>query len=265
MIFRKSDNNCSQNNFIYLAILFILFTTSCTSLKKIVLFNQEDTEKLNEELYSIESDYIIKNGDLLSIHLQDIEYETYSYLTTNMNRIVNTNSSDYEKGILVEKNGYLNLPFIDSLNVEGMTIIELRDSLESKYQKYLQNPTVIVKVLNLYIDILGEVKKPGKISASAENLTLLEAISRAGGLTLGGDRQNVQLIRRTEDGGNKKYLIDLTSAHTAFPKQIYLQRGDFIYVPESRRTFRRTDLQYVSISVAMITNLITMYYILFKR
>lgn len=235
--------------------------SACTPLKKVILFDNNEVS-VDKDLFELDKVHAISPGDLLVVNLQDVDLETYSFLLPNFNKIVNPNSSKYEKGLLVEKDGTLNIPFLDSLNVNGYTLTQLRDTLEFRYSKFIQKPNVEVKLLNLYVHILGDVKNPGKVMAEEESLTLLEAISKSGGLTITANRQKVKLLRVNENNEIDTYMIDLTATEAAYPKQIFLKRGDVVYVAESRKSFRRTDLQFISIILASVTNLLTIIVLL---
>jgi polysaccharide export outer membrane protein len=95
--------------------------------------------------------------------------------------------------------------------------------------------------MNLQISILGEVSKPGRYNIVQDKITILEALSMAGDMSIYGKRENVRVIRN-ENGVQKTYTINLCSATEVFDSPVYyLQQNDVVYVePNSMRTRQST-------------------------
>ena len=68
-------------------------------------------------------------------------------------------------------------------------------------ENLVKDPVVTVEFMNLYFSVLGEVKSPGKYSITKDQITLLEAISMAGDLTITGKRDAIFVIR--EENGER--------------------------------------------------------------
>lgn len=82
----------------------------------------------------------------------------------------------------------ITLPLIGGIKVHGKTAAQLENELKLAYESYIQNPVPIVSIERRQYDVvtvLGAVKEPGRYSLEPGD-TLLDAIFRAGGLTLGG-------------------------------------------------------------------------------
>ncbi len=115
----------------------------------------------------------------------------------------------------------------------------IKDQLIS--QNLVNDPVVTVEFMNLCISVLGEVQKPGRYNIDRDKITLLDAISMAGDLTIYGKRDNVAVLR--EEGGTQHaYLVDLRSAQSVYTSPVfYLQQNDVIYVePNSMRSRQST-------------------------
>ena len=95
--------------------------------------------------------------------------------------------------------------------------------------------------MNLYFSVLGEVKTPGKYAITKDQITLLEAISMAGDLSIYGKRDAIFVIRE-ENGESKAYFVDLRSKDL-FNSPVYsLQQNDIIYVsPNNVRVGQSTN------------------------
>ena len=246
---------------LFLISYILLVFSSCTPLKKMVMFNRDVS--INSELFKKQQEYTIEEGDYLSVHLQGVEFENYQFLIPNYRSNIKDNASPYEKGVVVSNKGEIDLPFLGVIGVKGFTLLQLQDTLESKYEDYIKTPNVTVKLLNFNVSIIGQVKKPGPVKANGESITLLDALSKSGGPNIDGNRVKTILIRKI-NGENVKFKLDLTSKELAFPNIVYLQKGDVIYVPPTRRSYLTKELQFVNITISGLASILTLY-ILLKR
>ena len=98
------------------------------------------------------------------------------------------------------------------IKVEGLTPLQVSKLIEEKLISggYVTDPVVTVKLLNYKIYVMGEVAHPGIVNVDNEKMTILEALSAAGDLTIYGLRTNVTVIRE-KDGKREIGTIDLTS------------------------------------------------------
>ena len=81
----------------------------------------------------------------------------------------------------------------------------------------MKDAVVIVEFLNMGVSVIGEVNRPGRFSIDRDHLTLLDALSMAGDLTIYGKRENVLVIRQENDGETfyRVNLCDARSLHTS--------------------------------------------------
>ena len=81
---------------------------------------------------------------------------------------------------------------LGKLHVQDMTREEV-----AVYKKELQShdlikdPVVTVEFMNLSVNVMGEVNRPGRYNIDKDHLTILDALSRAGDLTIYGKREKV--------------------------------------------------------------------------
>lgn len=86
----------------------------------------------------------------------------------------------------------------------------------------------------IYVFVDGAVKTPGQVeSKSSRPITLLQAISRAGGLTERANLRGVHVLRRTADGGQQRIPVNLRDIRKGKADDIDLVDGDVIVVPET--------------------------------
>lgn len=135
----------------------------------------------------------------------------------------------------VQEDGTIDYPLVGSIDVNGMTQSELRNKLDELLRDgYLVNPQVSVRILerqNLEVSVLGHVNKPGSFPY-VENLSLVQAISDAGGLKEMANARKVRLTRRTAEG-NQTFEISLKDITKGKRRDELLQPGDIVFVPES--------------------------------
>ena len=98
---------------------------------------------------------------------------------------------------------------------------------------YISNPSIIVRILNYKVTVLGEVKNPGTFTIPNERITILEAIGIAGDLQITAVRNNVMVIREV-DGKRMEYRVDLTSKNLFSSPAYYLTQNDVVYVEPNR-------------------------------
>ncbi|MCX5715566.1 MAG: polysaccharide biosynthesis/export family protein, partial [Candidatus Omnitrophica bacterium] len=142
-------------------------------------------------------------------------------------------SGDYK----VQKGGFIDMPLIRKVEVGGMTVYEIEDKIVSLLEKdYLVNPQVMINVKEYHsekIVVLGQVVKPGNYELSSEEpITLLRAISMAGGFTNVAATNSVKIIR-IEKGNKTTITVDTREIIDGKKNDIMLQPGDLIMVPES--------------------------------
>jgi len=105
-------------------------------------------------------------------------------------------SGEFEVG----SQGTINLPLIDSIKAEGLTIEQLKAAVETSFAAgYLLAPKVSIEALNYRpFYILGEVNKPGSYPY-VNGMTVLNAVALAGGFTYRADEGDILLSRSAND------------------------------------------------------------------
>jgi polysaccharide export outer membrane protein len=219
-----------------LALFFTLFLltlmiTSCGSKKDILYFQDIESFPLNTTDKAKYQLRIVPNDNLL------ITVSTPNPAAAEPFNSVNLTASYATglewKGYLVDERGDINFPVIGKVTVGGLTKAEAEKLLGERVSNYISNPVVNIRFMNYKISILGEVNRPGTYTINDEKVSLPEAISLAGDLTIYGQRQNVH-IYRMENGEKKYYTIDLTSPSVFYSPYYYLQQNDIVYVEPNK-------------------------------
>lgn len=158
-----------------------------------------------------------------------------------------TYAGNYNDGIAnytVSPQGTIEFPVLGTLKIEGMTRNEVAAFIKGELmgRDLIKDPTVVVEFLNVGISIMGEVGHPGRYDLNRDNISLLEALSLAGDLTIQGKRENVLVIRE-EDGKMQTYRVDLTNAKNMLKSPgYYLKQNDIIYVEPNGVRKRQTTV-----------------------
>jgi polysaccharide export outer membrane protein len=221
-------------------------TTSCVSPKTIVYF-QGDSARYSSQEISLKYVPKIQANDILSIIVGSLNTEanevfnTPNQFTTASANYSNTGGTRVQPlGYLVDTDGNIEIPLIGKLKVAGLRTTDAADTVRTKLQNYLKEPSVIVRNLNFKISVLGEVKVPAIYVIPDEKITLPEVLSLAGDLTIYGNRNNVMIIR--EENGKREYArIDLTSREIFNSPYYYLHKNDVIYIEPVKARMLDTD------------------------
>jgi polysaccharide export outer membrane protein len=135
----------------------------------------------------------------------------------------------------VDDEGKVRFPWLGPLEARGRTTSELAAEIETRLREgYLRDPQVSVRILarqNREVSVLGEVKQPGSYPYK-ERLTLVQAISLAGGLSPLALVRKVKLIRET-DRGRETFEIDVRQILDRGQDDLPLEPGDIVFVPDS--------------------------------
>jgi polysaccharide biosynthesis/export protein len=134
--------------------------------------------------------------------------------------------------VKVRPDGLITLPLINEVRAAGQTTAQLRKTLEERYKKYVQAPNVTIRVTEITsseVFLVGQVAKPGAYPSTGHD-TVLQLITRAGGLTIFADRRNVKVVRRENDKV-REYLVDYDAILKGDLKQdLVLRAGDRVIV-----------------------------------
>jgi protein involved in polysaccharide export with SLBB domain len=146
--------------------------------------------------------------------------------------------SDMSRKVRVNANGAVTMPLIGAVKIGGMTLIEAQSAIETKLAKYLVSPQVSLFIEDYgskLVYVMGEVQKPGSYPIPAEKtLTVLEAISTAGGFTPIAGQDRTRVLRNV-NGASVTYTIEVKAItqQGQKDKDLVLEPNDVVYVPQS--------------------------------
>jgi len=135
--------------------------------------------------------------------------------------------------VTVRPDGFVTLPLVNEVQVVGMKTSELRETLEKRFREFVTDAYVTVrveKIASTEVFLIGEVAKAGAYSLTGSD-TLIQLLTRAGGLSPFADRRNIRVIRRQGDKVTE-FTVDYDAILKGDLKQdILLRSGDRIVVP----------------------------------
>lgn len=152
--------------------------------------------------------------------------------TRRVGETVSTYRDGAISGYTIDKEGNIDFPVLGKLHIGGMNREEIVNYIKEQLisQNLVKDPVVTVEFMNLSVSVLGEVTRPGRYNIDKDRMTLLDAISMAGDLTVYGLRNKV-MVQREENGKQNVYVVDLTSAKSLYSSPVYyLKQNDLVYV-----------------------------------
>ncbi|MVN91191.1 polysaccharide biosynthesis/export family protein [Mucilaginibacter aquatilis] len=242
----------------HFTLVLLISVSSCSSIKNTKYFsNISDTQGVSN-LENIEFlDPQILPDDILSINIQTADPNATQVLSMGniQNSAIGATStgstgSQTVTGYLVDHSGYIELPVLGKIKVNGLTTEQAREVIRNQATKLYKDPTVNLRFANFKITILGEVAKPGTYVVSNEKVNILDALGLAGDLTIYGKRENIVLIRQEENGTRKLIKLDLTKSEILNSPYYYLRQNDYLYIEPSKSKIASSDaIQNRNISI----------------
>lgn len=260
---------CTKVALLVVAVLVALLS-SCTSTEEIAYIS--DAER--DSAFALQGQFSggIQANDLLSIYVESETPESTIQFNQETNKIavsngtvMNPNTSSVS-GYLVNHDGDIIFPVLGNIHVLGLTHNELAAMIEQQLisEGHITDPVVTVKLMNFKVSVLGDVSRPGQLVVAGERLTIFEALSMVGDLTIYGQRHNVTVIRE-ENGLRTIGNIDLSSKNVFDSPYYYLHQNDVIYVEPNMRKKKNAErdpmiMTYISSGVSIVSVLSSVFY-----
>ena len=254
----------------------VLVFSACSTPKNIAYF----TDVNNGATIAIaESKGItLKPNDKLSIIVNTKSSELNNVLnlpvTTQIigsSEVQALNQGQGTSGYTIDPDGNIDFPLIGKVKAAGYTRTELaaklKELLETK--DAAKDAVVTVEFQNMGFSVMGEVTTPGFYTFMNDKTTLLQGLSRAGDLSLYGNRNNVKVIRM-QDGQQQVYVVNIQDTEGMMKSPAYiLQQNDIIYVePNDYRkrqaTANASEVTKASFWLSAISAIATLAVLIFK-
>lgn len=261
-------------------LLAVWATFSCSAPSRVTYF-QDLRPGESEQKVIAATEIKVRPGDKLSIivnsrdpqltQLFNLPYVGQQIGQGSVTANNTTNSSQGVSGYTVDEKGMIDFPVLGKIEIAGKNREEIAAFIKGELlaKNLVKDPVVTVEYMNLCISVLGEVTKPGRYSIDRDKVTVLDAISMAGDLTIYGKREKV-LVLREEEGIQHVYGINLCSAEHLYTSPVYyLRQNDVVYVePNNVRARQATvngnNVRSTSFWISLASLLTTVAVLVFK-
>ena len=239
----------------------VIIVSSCTPMSKITYLN--DGTSTEWDVSPTPPSHYLEIGDILVVKVLSFDDETTHFFNVENN--VNsaneslTSANIYLNGFTINQEGIIEIPYIGDVYVLNQTLEEAKESIKEKVDTYFKEATVIVKLGNFNITVLGEIYKPNTYPIYKDNISIFEALAMSGGITDYGNLTKVKLIR-TKNNKKTVHKIDLTKEEIINSDFYYLRNNDLIYVePLKYRGFRKSQSQLLLSSLTTVAVIVNVY------
>lgn len=238
----------SYPGFINLLILLLIFS-GCKTPKDTTYFQTIPYNSEVKTLISKDFEHRVKPGDVLSISILSPSEEVKNY-----NRGA--------EGHTVDKFGNIQIYNLGEVKVLDLTTAQVKDRITRLLiPDYFKLATVTVQFVNHRVIVMGAVGKPGVIPMPTEHLSIIEAIALSGDLSEKASKDNILVIRNT-DNGKMFYRVNMLDGSVFNSNYYYLQSEDVIYVEDDKELKKGVNGQQL---VSYVISGISLFFLLFDR
>lgn len=228
-------------------ILFSIFVFhSCKSYKEIAYIQNVTPDSIIKMSENIPATITSNDALLITVSSTNpaavMAYNPQIYVQSTEETTIQ--STPQMQTYKVNAEGYINFPGIGKLKVAGLTTSEVEAMISAEIEQNVSDAIVKVEIEGNKVTVLGEVVSPGVFVISKERLTVLEALSMAKDMTIYGRRDNVLVVRETENGEASFYRLDLTKSDIFTSPAFYLKKNDVVYVEPNK--YRKSNSSYNS-------------------
>jgi polysaccharide export outer membrane protein len=239
---------------IKLVIVLCCVVFSCKTSQKVV-YMQDAVNGIPKET-GVYQGIIIQPKDVLSIIVSSRNPELAMSLNLPLQQYyagsseITSSYNNRQLGYQVDLEGYIDFPVVGRIRVAGLTRERLANMIKQRLQEDLiRDAIVTADFMNFKISVLGEVRSPGTFNVADDKITLLEALGKAGDLTIYGRRDNV-LVRRETGGVVVFHRVNLLTEALLLSPAYYLQQNDVVYVEPNRVRAEQSGInEYRSVGV----------------
>lgn len=236
-----------------LAVLILATLSSCVGRRSVNFLADPALSNTAKLFPNSRFEYRIQLNDVLSIRvlgLDDATGRLFNIDQSNNNAL--SDAAIYVNGFSVDKTGHVQLPSVGKVKLQGLTLSEAEELVQRRINDIFTNATVILKLVSFRVSVLGAVNAPGSYLIYNNQITLLDALARAGGPQEYADKRHVTLMRQSDQGTQALY-VDLGRANVASSEYYYLLPNDVVYVPTLKARPARMNLELLGVLFSAIS------------
>jgi len=249
----------NKHPILILLIITICTFESCTSKKKLTYLSNLDTTSV-EQFFPIERpDYRIQYQDILYVNISTLNQEMNILLNPGAlqyaQNIYRDESNIYIFGYTVSDSGLITLPILGNIYVFGQTIEEIKQSVQSRAKDFLKDAVVNIRLLSFKFSVIGEVNRPGTYTNFNNQLTVLDAIGKAGDITDYGNRKKILIVRPTKEG-TLTYRINVQDKNLLQSEGYFLLPNDIVIVEPIKSKPFQLNIPTMTLVLTTISTLV---------
>ncbi|GAA0198207.1 polysaccharide export outer membrane protein [Brevundimonas nasdae] len=179
---------------------------------------------------------IIGEGDTLAVSIYDPSGSLFGGGGSSNSRSASIEGgSQALPGAVVDRSGSISIPFAGQIHVQGLTSTQAAAAIRRALVGKVANPQVMVAIagnVSNSVNVLGDVRQPGRVPVGVNRDRILDVIAAAGGSARSTDDLTISIQR-----AGQTYTAPLSAVTTEFGENVRLQRGDVINVQYKPRRF----------------------------
>lgn len=228
----------------WLSAVVALLVVSCASQQDISYLQgaQDGAAQMIQSPYKV----TIKPDDQIAIMVNSRDSELaqmFNLPMTSYQTGTKTTGQNMVLAYLVDPEGNIDFPQLGVIKVAGFTRSDLAKYIKEELisRGLVNDPVVTIQFQNYQVSVIGEVARPGSFSITSDRITIFDALSLAGDMTIYGQRDNVKVIRE-DDGQRVISIVDLRSADILDSPYYYLQQNDVVYVEPNKARAGQSEI-----------------------
>jgi polysaccharide export outer membrane protein len=272
-IYKENQQVKTMRRSILFLFAFVFLMSSCNVSKRITYFQDiQEHQTASGKTEQPAPEIRLRPEDKISIIVNTKVPElTALFNLPYTSRILgssseNTGTNHGTSGYIIKADGTIDFPVLGRVQAAGKTRDELGGYIKSELinRNLVNDPVVTVEFINLQFAVMGEVRSPGTYKITRDHITLLDALSMAGDMSIEGKRDNVLVLRPDSSGNITAYHVDMRSFdNVKRSPAYYIHQNDYIYVePNTKRanqsTVNANTVQSVSFWISVASFLASM-------
>lgn len=242
-----------NRNKIIVIVLAVLSLSSCYNYKSMLLLQEKNSalpvyEKTKYEPYRIR----VNDEIIYRLITSDV---TISKLISTESGVSGQNQISYR----VYTDGTIDLPFINSIAIMGLTLDEATLVIEKRFKELIPDAVVKISLANKTFTVFGDAGS-GIFNIYKDKLTIFQALSLSGDFNESSDRKHIRIIRET-DNGNQILEFDIRPKSIIDSKYYYVYPNDIIYVRREFSSFYKVN-NYSSLLNIVISSMSLLFTVL---
>lgn len=233
-------------HFTVLAVSLFLLSSCYTQKDKSLLQEKRSLPKYQAESYD---NYTLQVNDELYFRVMSTDEDFV--------KLIDVGGYSQQQSITyrIYPDGTVDLPFVSSIKVEGLTVLQAADEIQTRYRQLVADAEVKIALANKSFTIIGEAGN-GVFPIYKDRMTIYQALAQSGEIALSGDRKHVKIVRE-RDGVPEILEFDIRPKSVINSKYYYVYPNDIIYVRREASSFYKTN--NYSTFLGLITSSISLF------